>query len=426
MSNLKYTFEEAKEILRSFGYEYLSGEYKGVCSILVCIDNNGYYVRCSLDKLINSGKRPLVVSTSNPYTLCNINKYVKTYTDDEYECISDTYISNDTDLEFKHNVCGRIFKNKWRNITRKRYLTSYTSNRTGLFCPHCNTKQLESTHALVLKQVWLHEENDTITEDVSCINPNTNHVMPTDIVNHRLKIAIEIQSWFHDFEDAKIKDSIKKQFWIDKGYDFYAVDQRDYTVLEMIQIFFPNINKIPDYIDFEYSNKFNDVEAQKLLNKYKSIPKVAKLMNISTHIIYDAIYNKRLEYPNGYINDCNTPVVQLDLDLNYVNSYNSLKEASDITGCKNISECLLKKRNYSGGYYWVKKSDYDSWNFTIAIHRSAKFNKPVNQFSLDGNFIKRFDSIKDAYKETGARCTDIYKVTQGTRRSCGGYIWKLA
>ena len=91
-------------------------------------------------------------------------------------------------------------------------------------------KNIESSHALVLKQVWLYEYPDTITEDKSCINPLTNHPLPTDIVNHNLKIAIEIQSWFHDFKDQQEKDEIKRNFWINKGYSFYALDQRDYTI----------------------------------------------------------------------------------------------------------------------------------------------------------------------------------------------------
>lgn len=56
----------------------------------------------------------------------------------------------------------------------------------------------ESSTASIVKQVFKHEFPDTILEDKSCINPKTGRILPTDIVNHDLKIAIEIQSTYHD------------------------------------------------------------------------------------------------------------------------------------------------------------------------------------------------------------------------------------
>ena len=41
--------------------------------------------------------------------------------------------------------------------------------------------------------------------------------------------------------------SIDIEYWLNKGYKMYQIDIRDYTILEMIQIFFPDIDKIPDY-----------------------------------------------------------------------------------------------------------------------------------------------------------------------------------
>lgn len=65
-------------------------------------------------------------------------------------------------------------------------------------CPFCSKFHLESYHASVLKQIFIHKYPDTSLEDRSCINPKTNRALPTDIVNHNLKIAIEIQSGYHD------------------------------------------------------------------------------------------------------------------------------------------------------------------------------------------------------------------------------------
>ena len=134
---------------------------------------------------------------------------------------------------------------------------------------------------------------DTIEEEKSCRNPITNKIMPTDIVNHNMKIAIEIQSEWHDNKYSKIKDAIKKEFWINKGYSFYDPDIRDYSVLEICQLFF-DIEELPDFINYNYSNKLNIKEIQSMLNEYVSIPQISNMLNINIHRIYDALYSGKI------------------------------------------------------------------------------------------------------------------------------------
>lgn len=425
---MRYSKEYIINKLKEYGYNYIGNGTVTISTKMLCLDKEGYYVICVPNKIFNAHKFPLRVHTVNPYSIQNIKRIVKENTQNEFTCISDDYVNNVTPLLFKHNVCNRIFKNKWINIHRDRYEGSITSNKTGLRCPFCHNQQLESTHALVLKQVWLHEYPNTIVEDKSCINPNTKHCLPTDIVNHELKIAIEIQSWFHDFLDQQAKDDIKKNFWIDKGYSFYAIDQRDYTVLEMINVFFPNIHKIPDYIDFDYANKFNDVKAQELLNKYMSVNKVAKIMKCSSYKIYDAISNNRIVYPDNYKHEDWTRIVQLDLNENYIAQYDSISEAGRMNpdvSTVGISACLNNNRNYCSGYYWIKYNDYISNNYTIAKYRSIKFMKPINQYSMDGKLIRRYNNIIEASKDIGGVNSDIYRVAIGKRKSYKKFIWKF-
>lgn len=423
----KYTLDDVKNILLQYGYKYIEGNYISTTSMLMCETSDGYYVVTSIDKLKNNNKKPAIVHKANPYSIYNIKKFVYDNTNGEFSCISKEYNGNMENLEFVHNICERTFLNKWTNISRGRYRNKPGTNQTGLFCPHCQTKQLESMHALVLKQIWLHEEPDTIVEDGSCYNPETGCQLPTDIVNHRLKIAIEIQSWFHEKEEQMRKDAIKKQFWINRGYNFYAIDHRDYTVIETIQLFFPYIIDIPDYIDYDYANKLDVIQAQKLLNQYTSVNKVSELMNCKPHRIYDSIYNGLMYYPDEYIKNDWSAVVQLNLNKEFIASYDSFEDAAKSTGVSsnNISQCLQRGRNYSGGYYWVRKKDYDSGNYTISEYRGARILMPIDQYDLNDNFIRSFDTIKEANKATRINTTDIYRVAIGERNKAGGYIWKF-
>ena len=78
-------------------------------------------------------------------------------------------------------------------MSEQKAISDKYNSRHGITCDKCDGIN-ESLHALVLKQVFMHEYPDTILEDRSCVNPITNAVMPTDIVNHKMKIAIEIQN----------------------------------------------------------------------------------------------------------------------------------------------------------------------------------------------------------------------------------------
>lgn len=52
----------------------------------------------------------------------------------------------------------------------------------------------------------------------------------------------------------------------------------------------------------------------------------------------------------------------------------------------------------------------------------SKPKNPVLQFSKDGEFIAEYPSIMEAERQTG--CSHIYGCCKGTRKSCGGFIWK--
>jgi len=58
--------------------------------------------------------------------------------------------------------------------------------------------------------------------------------------------------------------------------------------------------------------------------------------------------------------------------------------------------------------------------------RDITWGKPVLQYDKKGNFIKEWDSMKEAERETGAK--NIFEVTSGYKnqlyKSSGGYVWK--
>jgi hypothetical protein len=52
--------------------------------------------------------------------------------------------------------------------------------------------------------------------------------------------------------------------------------------------------------------------------------------------------------------------------------------------------------------------------------------KPVNQYSKDGKFIKRWESVNASARGNGMCHTSIHANINGKSKSAGGYVWKYA
>lgn len=60
-----------------------------------------------------------------------------------------------------------------------------------------------------------------------------------------------------------------------------------------------------------------------------------------------------------------------------------------------------------------------------AVEKSSEAKrKPVLQFDLLDNFIKRFTSVTEASQETNTGKSNIIYTCKGTRKTCGGFKWK--
>lgn len=218
-----------------------------------------------------------------------------------------------------------------------------------------------SYHVSVLKQVFLYEYPNTICEDKSCKNPNTGYNLPTDIVNHELKIAVEIQSAYHDINNVMLRDVIKKDFWVNKGYLFYSVDIREYTVLEMIQLFFPKYKEIPSYIDFSYGRMTDFITIQNLLDNGKTIKEIVDITGCNKSCMQGLMNRKIIHLPHEYKERvCHIKkIVQLDKNLVLINTFDSFSDL-DRHGYANgtIRRVLNGKQKYSYGYIWMYEEDY--------------------------------------------------------------------
>lgn len=115
------------------------------------------------------------------------------------------------------------------------------------------------------------------------------------------------------------------------------------------------------------------------------------------------------------------PVYQRELDGKLVNEWKSIKEAARKTGyaSQNISACCNGKIQQLHGYFWSFDKDY------IGKKERRKDCKSVYQYDLDGNLIKKWNSLADIEDELGYSSNNISHCCLKDKYvpSAYGYIW---
>lgn len=132
------------------------------------------------------------------------------------------------------------------------------------------------------------------------------------------------------------------------------------------------------------------------------------------------------------------PIIQYDLLGNLIKKYKSINIASSETNIdyRQIYRCCEDKNAISAcGFIWGYEDNteiiqnkiqlFEGRPYYQNIKRSPTKNaKQIEQYTLDGIYIKTFLSARDASFETGANLRHIYSVCECTRKSCGGFVWK--
>lgn len=65
-------------------------------------------------------------------------------------------------------------------------------------------------------------------------------------------------------------------------------------------------------------------------------------------------------------------------------------------------------------------------NLKWIVECNKRKRKKVNQYDLNNNFIKQYESIHEAESQTKAHHINIIKVCKGQRITAGGYKWEYA
>ena len=122
-------------------------------------------------------------------------------------------------------------------------------------------------------------------------------------------------------------------------------------------------------------------------------------------------------------------VVQYDLEGNVLNEFESVVEAERSTNAVKITGCCKGYNSTSGGFIWRFKDDsFDKYYVPKKIGEHKNKQK-INQYNIDGKFIKTWESIADAAKEIGnTTTTGVIRKCLNHSKKCNtayGYRWEF-
>jgi hypothetical protein len=126
-------------------------------------------------------------------------------------------------------------------------------------------------------------------------------------------------------------------------------------------------------------------------------------------------------------------IVQLDLDGNIINTFESITEASRITGISEVcfNQVLNGKRKTTHGYSFryndqKPKRKYNCIKYSVSFQNHNNMHKrQVLQFDEAGNYIATYESISAASKATGISTWQISAVCNHYRKISHGFIFKF-
>ena len=108
----------------------------------------------------------------------------------------------------------------------------------------------------------------------------------------------------------------------------------------------------------------------------------------------------------------------------FIKEYPSQQEAKRQLGLNHISSCCREKQTNAGGWIFILKSDYNEEYVKKRVEMYKEtLPKPVVQYTLDGEFVREYSSLKDC-ERYGFKKSNIQHCCTGLYKSAYGFVWK--
>lgn len=161
---------------------------------------------------------------------------------------------------------------------------------------------------------------------------------------------------------------------------------------------------------------WKDVIGYEGLYKISNLGRVKSFVRCTEGKILNILFDKK-GYPKSHLTK--------DGKTKYVNIHRLVAKAF-ITNTEN-KPCINhidgnKENNSVDNLEWSTYSENNKHAYDNGLRRKTKIK--IEQYSLDGKFIKEWDSALDVQNELKIAKSNIASVCKGKRKTTGGYIWK--
>lgn len=124
-------------------------------------------------------------------------------------------------------------------------------------------------------------------------------------------------------------------------------------------------------------------------------------------------------------------IVLVDNNYNFIKEYGCIRYAAEELSLHiaHIQDVCEHRYTNTGGYVFMYYSEYIDMVNNGIEHKAIDikpYRKPVNQFNLDGLFLRQFSSIKEAAREINGDSKGISQACKGVLKTSGGFKWKFA
>lgn len=129
----------------------------------------------------------------------------------------------------------------------------------------------------------------------------------------------------------------------------------------------------------------------------------------------------------GELNPSARKIVLLDNFHNLIKTYNCIKYAAEELELhiSHIQDVCEKKYSNTGGYIFMYYDEYEQEKENLIgkeIHIKP-YRREIEQSSFDDQFIRRYESIREAERVTGLSRYSISRALNGKQKTCGEFKW---
>lgn len=179
------------------------------------------------------------------------------------------------------------------------------------------------------------------------------------------KTLFEFQSRFHDGKEGF--DLKKFNFAKKAGYNIIQLDCRRITPQSALSKYF-NLNvsseEIANHLKFSATKDYQWV--QELLLKNISVKKISEITGVPEHCIHHKMRDGTLSKAKDrkFVLYGKTPIVQLDLEGNFIKRFDSSYAAFKELGYR-VDSCVAGLTRHAHCFIFIKELDYISKNYKI-------------------------------------------------------------